>query len=190
MCNYISYFWFWMDVQPLWQVDMYQQNVFRRGRNEAENHIPNQNSFSFVSMRIYKNSNISVSRSDFDSGVSSSWMEFDFGFAIEHSRSFKTVICSTNSSSHCLSRDAEHIRLTAFRWRCDEVEMRGACLEARKSIQTKIVINSWKLYYDTENTFPRNGGIFRYSKECKSFTIDTVSKSAQNTLLTAAPILK
>ena len=77
-----------MDVQHLWQVDMYQQNVFRRGRNEAENHIPNQNSFSFVSMRIYKNSNISVSRSDFDSGVSSSWMEFDFGFAIENSRSF------------------------------------------------------------------------------------------------------
>ena len=52
-------------------------------------------------------------------------MEFDFCFAIENSRSFKTVICSTNSSSHCLSRDAEHIRLTAFRWRCDEVEMRG-----------------------------------------------------------------
>ena len=34
---------------------MYQQNVFRRGWNEAENHIPNQNSFSFVSMRIKKN---------------------------------------------------------------------------------------------------------------------------------------
>jgi len=51
--------------------------------------------------------------------------EFDFCFAIENSRSFKTVICSTNSSSHCLSRDAEHIRLTAFCWRCDEVEMKG-----------------------------------------------------------------
>jgi len=48
----------------------------------------------------------SVSRSDFDSrckpGVSSSWMEFDFCFAIENSRSFKTVICSTNSSSDYL----------------------------------------------------------------------------------------
>jgi len=44
-----------MDVQPLWKVDVYQQNVFRRGRNEAENHIPNQNLFSFVSMRIKKN---------------------------------------------------------------------------------------------------------------------------------------
>jgi len=36
-------------------------------------------------------------------------------------------------SSHCLSRDSEHIRLTAFRWRCDEVEMRGTCLETEKS---------------------------------------------------------
>jgi len=33
-------------------------------------------------------------------------------------------------------------------------------------------------------------GIFRYSKEWKSFTIDIVSKSAQNTHLTAEPILK
>jgi len=69
-------------------------------------------------------------------------MEFDFCFAIENSRSFETVICSTNSSSHCLSRDAEHIRLTAFLWRCDEVEMRGTCLGAEKSMQTKVVINS------------------------------------------------
>ena len=59
-------------------------------------------------------------------------------FAIENSRSFKRIICSTNSSSHCLWRDAEHIRLTAFRWRCDEVEMRGTCLEAEKSMQTKV----------------------------------------------------
>ena len=83
-------------------------------------------------------------------------MEFDFCFAIENSRSFKTVICSTNSSSHCLSRDAEHIRLTAFRWRCDEVEMRGTCLGAEKSMQTKVVINSGKLCYDTEDAFTRN----------------------------------
>ena len=69
-------------------------------------------------------------------------MEFDFCFAIENSRSFKTAICSTNSSRHCLSRDTEHIRLTAFHWCCDEVEMRGTCLEAQKSIQTKVVINS------------------------------------------------
>ena len=34
------------------------------------------------------------------------------------------------------------------------------------------------------------GGIFRYSKELKFFTVDMVSKSAQNTHLTAEPILK
>jgi len=117
----------------------------------------------FFFFRIHANkkkSNISVSRSDFDSqckpGASSSWAEFDFYFAIENSRSFKTVICSTNSSSHCLSRDAEHIRLTAFRWHCDEGEMRVTCLEAQKSIQRKVVMNSWKVYYDTEDTFSRN----------------------------------
>jgi len=95
-------------------------------------------------MRIKKKSEFSVKRSDFDSrckpGVCCFWMEFDFCFAIENSRSFKTVICSTNSSSHCLSRDAEHIRLTALRWRCDEVEMRGTCLGAEKSMKTKVVI--------------------------------------------------
>jgi len=31
-----------MDVQPWWQIDVYQQNVFRRGRNEAKNNILNQ----------------------------------------------------------------------------------------------------------------------------------------------------
>ena len=66
VCKYISYFWSFMETQPLWQIDMYQQNVFRRGRNEAENHIPNQNSFSFVSMRIKTNLIIFVSRTDFD----------------------------------------------------------------------------------------------------------------------------
>jgi len=33
---------------------VYQQNVFRRGWNEAKNHIPNQNFFSLVCMRIKK----------------------------------------------------------------------------------------------------------------------------------------
>jgi len=55
-CKHVSYFQSLMDVQPLWQVDVYQQNVFCRGWNEAENRIPNQNLFSFVSMRIKKNS--------------------------------------------------------------------------------------------------------------------------------------
>ena len=38
--------------------------------------------------------------------------------------------------------NAKHLRLTAFRWRCDEVEMRGTCLGPEKSMQTKVVINS------------------------------------------------
>ena len=40
------------------------------------------------------------------------------------------------------TENAEHIRVIAFCWRCDEVEMRGTCLEAQKSIPTKVVINS------------------------------------------------
>ena len=150
--------------------------MFRRGRDGAENHIPNQEFvFFFVSMRIKKKSNISVSRSDFDSRckpnvfTDSSWMEFDLFFAIENSRSFKTVICNIYSASLCLSRDADHTGLTVFRWRCDEVEMRGTCLEVQKSIQTKVVINSWKLYYDTEETFTRNSleGFFDIQRNVK-----------------------
>ena len=57
VCRYIASFQSLMDVQPLWHVDVYQQNMFRRGRNEAKNHILNQNLFSFVSMRIKKKSN-------------------------------------------------------------------------------------------------------------------------------------
>ena len=116
--TYISYFQSLMDVQPLWHVDVYKQNMFRRGRNMAENHIPNQN-FFFRIHAYQKKFIFFVSTSDFDSrckqGVSSSWIEFDFGFAIENSRSFKMVICSTHSSSHCSWRDAEHICLTACR---------------------------------------------------------------------------
>ena len=103
-------------------------------------------------MRVQKKSEFSVSRQTSIPGVNQVFPVFEWNsiyFAIEISRSFRTVTCSTNSSSHCLSRDAEHTPLTAFRWRCDEVEMRGTCLEAQKSMQTKVVINSLKLYYDT-----------------------------------------
>jgi len=56
VCKNVSYFQSLMDVQPLWYVDVYQQNMFCRGWNEAENRNPNQNLFSFVSMRIKKKS--------------------------------------------------------------------------------------------------------------------------------------
>jgi len=140
-----------------------------------------------------KNSEFSVSRSDFDyrcnPGVSCSWMEFDFCFAIENSRSFKTVICSTNFSSHCLSRDAKHIRLTAFRWRSrNEGDLFGSWkIDADKSCNQLLKI---VLRYRGHLHEESSGVIFRYSKEWKSFTIDIVSKSAQNTHLTAEPILK
>jgi len=42
----------------------------------------------------------------------------------------------------------KHVRSTAFRWRCDEVKMRGTCLEAETSMQANLVINSSKLYQD------------------------------------------
>ena len=142
VCKYISYFQFLMYVQSLWKVDVYQQNMFRRGRNGTDNHILNQDLFSFVSMQTQKKSNISVSRLDFDSqykpNVFSSWTEFDLCFAIEKSRSFQTVICSTNSSSHCLSRDAEHVRLIAFRWRCDEVKCGGFVWKVKNRYRQKL----------------------------------------------------
>ena len=118
VCKFISYFQSLMDVQPRWQIDVYQQNMFRRGCNKAKNNIPNQ---EFVFFRIHgfkKKSNIFVRRSDFHSRCKpvfpSSWMETDFCFEIA--------------------------RLTVFCWRCEEVEMRGICLEAQKLIQTKVVI--------------------------------------------------
>jgi len=162
VCTYKSYFQSLMDVQPLWHLMCTNKTCF--AGIETRQKIIFQIRISFLSYPCEsKKSQIFLSAdpmADLDSrckpGVFISCMEFDFCFAIENSRSFKTVICSTNSSSHCLSRDAEHICLTAFRWRCDEVEMRGTCLEAQQSMQTKVVINSWKLYYNTEDTFTRN----------------------------------
>ena len=56
---------------------------------------------------------------------------------------FFMVICSTVEIPRVtVDRDAQRIRLTAYRWRCDEFEMRGTCLEAQKSKQAKVVINS------------------------------------------------
>jgi len=93
---------------------------------------------------------------------------------------------------HCLSRDAEHIRLAAFRWRCDEVEMRRNLfgswkIDADKSCNQLLrIVLRYRRHLHEESV----SGIFRYSKEWKSFTIDIVSKIAKNTHLTAEPILK
>ena len=54
--------------------------------------------------------------------------------------------------------NAEHIRsgLIIFHWQSEKVEMGGSCLGEQKSIQSKVVFNSCKLYYYTEDTFTRN----------------------------------
>jgi len=103
----------------------------------------------------------------------------------------KLLIVVENSSSHSFQENAEHIRWTVFHWCCEEVEMRGTCLEAQKSIQTKVVINSWKLYYDTEDTITRcrTKGLSDIRRN-KKFTIDVVPKSVLKTHLTVEPILK
>jgi len=52
-------------------------------------------------------------------------------------------------------------------------------LEAQKSIQTKVVVNSFKLYYNIEDTFTRNCTKGFFDIRRKSFTLHIVSKSAQ-----------
>ena len=52
--------------------------------------------------------------------------------------------------------NAEHIRLITFHRQSEKVEMGGTCLGEQKSIQQKVVFNSCKLYYYTEDTFTRN----------------------------------
>jgi len=52
--------------------------------------------------------------------------------------------------------NAEHVRLITFHWQSEKVEMGGTCLREQKSIQQKVVFNSCKLYYYTEDTFTRN----------------------------------
>jgi len=63
-------------------------------------------------------------------------------------------------------QNAEHIRLITFHWQSEKVEMGGTCLGEQKSIQQKVVFNSCKLCYYTENLYKELcPGIFRYSKE-------------------------
>ena len=47
--------------------------------------------------------------------------------------------------------NAEHIRLITFHWQGEKVEMEGTCLG-----EQKVVFNSCKLCYYTEDTFTRN----------------------------------
>jgi len=165
--------------------------VFRLGRNKAKNHIPSQNLFSFLSMRIKTNQIFLSADQTSIPGVNQvPVLEWNLIFVFYRKFSIvKTIICSTNSSSHYLSRDAEHIRLTAFRWRCrNEGDFFGSWkIDAHKSCNQLLKIALRYRGYLHKESFE---GIFWYSKEWKSFIMDLVSKSAQNTHLTAEPILK
>jgi hypothetical protein len=95
-------------------------------------------------------------------------------------RSFKTVISSTNSGSHCLSRKCRTYTFNNFslaKWE----SRNGGDLFGRAKIDTAkscIQLLQIVLLYRGHLYKELCPGIFRYSKEWKSFTIDIVPKSA------------
>jgi len=133
-----------------------------------------------------------VSRSGFDywcvPGVfafpflrrASSSMEFDFCFAIKDSPIFKTVVCSTNSSSHYLSRECETYTFNSFSlavWRSrNEEDLFGSSkVDAGKSRNQLLeIVQSYRGHLHKA----LYKGILQNSKEWKGFTVDLVPKSA------------
>jgi len=67
-------------------------------------------------------------------------MEFDLCFAIENSPTLKRLVLVQILELTVYQENTGYIRLTAFCWRGNEIEMRGSCLEAQKSVQTNLVI--------------------------------------------------
>jgi len=107
-------------------------------------------------------------------------------------RSFKTVIISTKSGCHCLSRKCRTYTFNNFspaKWD----SRNGGDLFGRAKIDTAkscIQLLQIVLLYRGHLYKELCPGIFRYSKEWQSFTIDRMPKSASNTHLTAEPIAK
>jgi len=142
-----------------------------------------------------KKSEFSVIRSDFDSwckpGVSCSWMEFDFCFAIKNSGCLKrlSVVQILRVTVHWEMRTYTFNCFLLALWRSrSEEDLFGSWkIDADKSCDQLLKIVLRYRGHLHEESYKR---IFRYSKEPKSFTIDIVSKSAQNTHLTAEPMLK
>ena len=105
-------------------------------------------------------------------------------------RSFKTDISSTDSGSHCVSRKWRTYTLNNFslaKWQSrNRGELFGrAKIDTEKScIQLLQIVLLYRGHLHKELC----PGIFRYSKEWKSFIIDTVPTSALNTHLTEEPI--
>ena len=52
--------------------------------------------------------------------------------------------------------NAEHMHLITFHWQSEKVEMGGNSFGEQKSIQQKVVFNSGKLCYYTQDNFTRN----------------------------------
>jgi len=52
--------------------------------------------------------------------------------------------------------NAEHILLITFHWQSEKVEMGGTYLGEQKSIQQKVVFNSCKLCYYTQDNITKN----------------------------------
>ena len=71
-------------------------------------------------------------------------------------RSFKTLLVVQILEVTVYQENAEHVRLISFHWQSEKVEMGGTCLGEQKSIQQKVVFNSCKLCYYTQDNFTRN----------------------------------
>ena len=92
---------------------------------------------------------ISVSTSDFDSqceqGVfAEQGFEWNLIFVLHRKFSgrLKRLFVRLVPRVTVYQQNATHRPSTVFRWRCDEVEMRGTCSEAQKSMQANLIINS------------------------------------------------
>ena len=120
-------------------------------------------------MRIIFFSEFAVSRSDFDSrcepgGIADPVLEWPgnliFVLRSKFSDRLKRLFVVQIPRVIVYPENVEHICLTGFRWRCDEVEIRWRCLKAQKSMKANLVIKSSKLYQDIADTFTRH-----YSKK-------------------------
>ena len=104
-------------------------------------------------------------------------------------RSFKTV-SSSNSESNCLSRKCRIHTFNKFSLAKWESQNGGDLFGRAKMDTAKSCIQLLQivLLYTGQLYKELCPGIFQYSKERKSITIDIVPKSAYNTHLTAEPI--
>jgi len=96
------------------------------------------------------------------------------------SRSFKTVIISTNSGKHCLSRKCRTYPFNIFSLAKWDSRNGGDLFESSKIDTVKSCIQLLKIVLLHRGHIHKvlHPGIFRYSKEWKSFIVELVPKSA------------